>query len=219
MIQRKYETLVGLFAVSSLAAMLFMVLIIAQQERLWEEHVKYHAVFKNISGLKEGSEVRLAGMTVGKVMEFTIDPQGQIIVAFEVLGKYSSRVRQDSQASIEFISLLGEKNLELTAGSLDQPTISPEGYVASVEPLKITQLLAKAGPTLENLQKILDNGATLTGSLVGKEGGLNKTLDELQEIMKKINTGQGSLVLFVKDPKLNQETTKPSPPPTKFLPK
>ena len=80
--------------------------------------------------------------------------------------------------------------------------------MASVEPLDITQMLAKAGPSLENLQKILGNLATLTDSLVGKEGGLTKTIDELQEIMKKINSGKGSLGLMVNDPKLYQETTE-----------
>ena len=57
MIQRKYETIVGLFVVASLAALLVMVVIIAQQERLWQEHVEYRAIFKNISGLKIGSEI------------------------------------------------------------------------------------------------------------------------------------------------------------------
>jgi phospholipid/cholesterol/gamma-HCH transport system substrate-binding protein len=104
------------------------------------------------------------------------------------------------------MGLLGEKSLDLTAGSLNQPPIPPEGWVASVEPLDITQILAKAAPSLESLQKILGNLATLTDSLVGKKGGLAKTIDELQEIMEKINSGKGSLGLAVNDPKLYHET-------------
>jgi phospholipid/cholesterol/gamma-HCH transport system substrate-binding protein len=99
MMQRKYETIVGLFVVASLAALLVMVVLIAQEERLWQEHVGYQAIFKNISGLKAGSEVRLAGVTVGSVKEITINPQGQIVVTFEVLAKYQSRIRQDSRAA------------------------------------------------------------------------------------------------------------------------
>ena len=130
--------------------------------------MEYKAIFKNVSGLKPGSEVHLAGVTVGNVKEITISPEGSTLVTFHVIKKYSDRVRADSQASIGFMGLLGEKSLDLSAGSLSQPPIPPEGWVAAVEPLDITQMLAKAGPSLENLQKILDNLANLSESLVGQ---------------------------------------------------
>ena len=206
MISRRYETVVGLFVVTSLVALLIMVLIIARQEGLFQEYVEYRAIFRNVSGLKVGSEVHLAGVTVGNVKDITISPEGSTLVTFQVIKKYSDRVRADSQASIGFMGLLGDKSLDLTTGSLKQPPIPPEGWVGSVEPLDITQMLAKAGPSLEDLQKILGNLATLTDSLVGKKGGLAKTIDELQEIMEKINSGKGSLGLAVNDPKLYHET-------------
>ena len=208
MISRRYETIVGVFVVASLLALLIMVLIIARQEGLFQEYLEYRAIFRNVSGLKVGSEVHLAGVTVGNVKDITISREGSILVTFQVIKKYSDRVRQDSQASIGYMGLLGEKSLDITTGSLFKPAIPPEGWVASVEPLDITQMLANAGPSLENLQKILNNIATLTGSLLGEKGGLAKNLDELLEILKKINTGKGSLGLLVNDPKLYQETTQ-----------
>jgi phospholipid/cholesterol/gamma-HCH transport system substrate-binding protein len=208
MISRRYETIVGVFVVASLVALLIMVFIIARQEGLFQEYVEYRAIFRNISGLKVGAEVHLAGVTVGNVKAITISREGSILVTFQVIKKYSDRVRHDSQASIGYMGLLGEKSLDITTGSLDKPAIPPEGWVASVEPLDITQMLAKAGPSLENLQKILSNIAILTSTLVGEKGGLTKTLDEFREILKKIDTGKGSLGLLVNDPKLYQETTQ-----------
>jgi len=208
MISRRYETTVGIFVIASLVALLIMVIIIARQEGLFQEYVEYRAIFKNVSGLKAGSEVHLAGVTVGNVKDITISPEGSTLVTFNVMQKYSDRVRADSQASIGYMGLLGEKSLDLTAGSLNQPPIPAEGWVASVEPLDITQMLAKAGPGLENLQKILGNLATLTESLVGKEGGLSKTIDQVEQIVTKINRGQGTVGLIVNDPKLYRETTE-----------
>ena len=148
MISRRYETTVGIFVIASLVALLVMVIIIARQEGLFQEYMQYRAIFKNVSGLKAGSEVHLAGVTVGNVKDITISPEGSTLVTFNVMLKYSDRVRADSQASIGYMGLLGEKSLDLTAGSLNQPTIPPEGWVASVEPLDITQMLANAGPGL-----------------------------------------------------------------------
>ncbi len=205
---RRYETTVGIFVIASLLALLFMVIIIARQEGLFQHYVEYQALFKNVGGLKPGSEVHLAGVTVGNVKDITIRPEGSTVVIFNVIQKYSDRVRADSQASIGYMGLLGEKSLDLTAGSLNQPAIPPDGWVASIEPLDITQLLAKAGPSLEDLQKILHNLAGVTGGLTKGEGNLGKILEQVREIATKINEGKGTLGLLVNDPTLYKEATQ-----------
>lgn len=207
MISRRYETIVGIFVVASLVALLFMVIIIARQEGLFEQYVVYKTVFKNVSGLKPGSEVHLAGVTVGNVKEIIISADGNTLVTFNVIKKYSDRVREDSQASIGFQGLLGEKSLDLTAGSATKSPIPPEGMVASVEPLDITQMLAKTGPSLEDLSKILHNLATLTSGM--KTGSdLTKILEQVREIVTKINEGKGTLGLLVNDSTLYKDATQ-----------
>lgn len=208
MISRRYETMVGIFVVASLVALLIMVLIIARQEGLFQEYVEYRAIFRNVSGLKVGSEVHLAGVTVGNVKDITISPEGSTLVTFQVVKKYRDRVRADSQASIGYMGLLGEKSLDLTAGSIKQPQIPSEGWVASVEPLDITQMLAKAGPSIEDMQKILHNLADLTSGMSKPGGDLAKILDQVKQIVTKINEGKGSIGMLLNDSTLYKETTQ-----------
>ncbi|MGB8993186.1 MAG: MlaD family protein [Desulfobaccales bacterium] len=208
MIARKYETVVGIFVVASLAALLVMVLIVARQEGLFQEYIEYRAIFKNVSGLKPGSEVHLAGVTVGNVMNTVINPDGNIVVTFQVSKKYSDRVRQDSKATIGFMGLLGEKSLDLTPGPLNKPVIAPNGLVASVEPLDITQILAKTAPSLEDLQKVLTNLVSITESLAGPEGDFKKIMADLREIVAKVNRGKGTMGMLVNDAALYRETTQ-----------
>jgi phospholipid/cholesterol/gamma-HCH transport system substrate-binding protein len=217
MIGRKYETIVGIFVVASLAALLVMVLIIAKQEGLFQEYVEYRAVFKNVSNLKPNSEVHLAGVMVGNVDKITINPGGTITVTFRVMKQYSSQIRWDTEASIGFMGLLGDKSLDLSAGSPDKPPVPPEGFVTAVEPLDITQLLAKAGPSLEDLQKILHNIATLAGGMGEKGGDLTQILKEAKEILTKINQGKGTLGLLVNNPDLYKEATKTATGADKFI--
>jgi phospholipid/cholesterol/gamma-HCH transport system substrate-binding protein len=208
MIARKYETIVGVFVVLSLIALLAMVIIIAKQEGLFQEYVEYRAIFKNVSGLKTGSEVHLAGVTVGNVLNTSINKEGNIVVTFQVIKKYSDRIRQDSTATIGFMGLLGEKSLDLTPGSLSKRPIHPEGIVSSVEPLDITQLLAKAAPSLQDLQKVLNNLVNLTQGMAGPGSDFRHILKNLKEIVIKINEGQGSLGQFINNPSLYRETTQ-----------
>jgi phospholipid/cholesterol/gamma-HCH transport system substrate-binding protein len=201
----RYETIVGFFVMVSLTALFIMVLIIARQEGLFQSYVGYQVAFKNVSGLKPGSEVLLAGVAVGSVKDIIIEPAGKTKVTFNVISRYSDQIREDSQASIGFMGLLGDKSLDLSVGSPGKAAIPPNGPVASIEPLDMTQLLTKAGPSLENLQKLLDNLASISDTLVSKEGGMRKSFDQLDEIVSKVNQGQGTLGLFVNDPKLYHE--------------
>jgi phospholipid/cholesterol/gamma-HCH transport system substrate-binding protein len=217
MIARKYETIVGLFVVASLAALLVMVVIVAQQEGLFHEYVTYRTIFKNVSGLKAGSEVHLAGVTVGNVINTGINPEGNIVVTFQVQKKYSDRIRKDSRSTIGFMGLLGDKSLDLTAGSLNNAPIPPEGLVTAVEPLDITQLLARAAPSLEDLQKVISNLVSLTDALSEPGSDTRQILAEVRDIVSKVNAGKGSMGKLVNDPGLYRDTAEAMAQVRKFV--
>jgi phospholipid/cholesterol/gamma-HCH transport system substrate-binding protein len=194
-----------------------MVVIVARQEGLFQEYVEYRAIFKNVSGLKPGSEVHLAGVTVGNILKTSINPDGNIVVTFQVLKQYSDRIRRDSRCTIGFMGLLGEKSLDLTPGSIKEPPIPPEGLVVSVEPLDITQLLARAAPSLNDVQKVLTNLVSITESMAGPESDFNKIFSELKDIVSKINAGKGSLGKLVNDPALYRDTADSMKQVRKFV--
>jgi phospholipid/cholesterol/gamma-HCH transport system substrate-binding protein len=217
MITRRYETVVGIFVVASMAALLVMILIVAQQEGLFNEYVTYRTIFKNVSGLKSGSEVHLAGVTVGNVLTTAINPEGNIVVTFQVLKKYSDRIRDDSRSTIGFMGLLGDKSLDLTSGSLSKAAIPPEGLVTAVEPLDITQLLARAAPSLEDLQKVISNLKALTDDLAEPGSDTKKILSEVRDTVSKINAGKGTLGKLVNDPGLYRDTADAMAQVRKFV--
>jgi phospholipid/cholesterol/gamma-HCH transport system substrate-binding protein len=206
MIPQKYETIVGLFVVASLAALLVMVLIIARQEGLWQNYLEYQAVFKNISGLRVGSEVRLAGVVVGSVTNTAVRSDGKILVSFEVLEKYRGQIREDSVATIGMIGLLGDRSLDLAAGSPSKPIIPPGGLVAAEEPLNLQELMARAAPSLEAIQKTFNNLAKLTESMDNPKGDFKLALANIKEISHKINQGEGTMGLLLSDPNLYKHT-------------
>jgi phospholipid/cholesterol/gamma-HCH transport system substrate-binding protein len=206
MISKKYETIVGLFVVASLVALLFMVLVIAREEGLWQEYVQYQAVFTNVSGLKRGSEVRLAGVNVGTVTDTTIRSDGKILVTFEVLKQYKDQLREDSQASIGSIGLLGDRSLDLSPGSPDKPVLPPGGLMVGVEPLDLQELMARAAPSLDSINKAFTNLAKITDDMSEPQGDFKQAVVNIKETFGKINAGKGTLGLLVSDPKLYKQT-------------
>jgi phospholipid/cholesterol/gamma-HCH transport system substrate-binding protein len=206
LISQKYETVVGLFVVASLAALLIMVLIIARQEGLWQDYVEYKAVFKNIGGLRKGSEVRLAGVMVGSVTNVSVRTDGKILVTFEVLAQNREQIREDSAATIGTIGLLGDRSLDLTPGTAEKPILPPGGLVAATEPLDLQDLLARAAPSLDSIQKAFNNLAKITEEMSDPKGDFKQSLANIRETFQKINAGEGTLGLLVSDPKLYKHT-------------
>jgi phospholipid/cholesterol/gamma-HCH transport system substrate-binding protein len=217
MISRKYETVVGFFVVAALAALLIMVLIIAKQEGLWESYVEYQAVFTNISGLKRGSEVRLAGVSVGSVTNTAVRSDGKIVVTFQVAERYANQIREDSQASIGMIGLLGDRSLDLTAGTPDKPIVAPGGLVRAVDFLDLQELLARAAPSLESIQKAFDNLSKITDDMVDPKGDFKQAIVNIKDIARKINAGEGTLGLLVSDPKLYKDVLETVAGARKFV--
>lgn len=206
MISQKYETVVGLFVVASMATLLIMVLIIARQEGLWQSYVGYKAVFTNISGLRKGSEVRLAGVVVGSVTNTAVRSDGKILVDFEVLERYRDQIRENSVATIGMIGLLGDRSLDLSSGTVDKPIIPPGGLVSALEPLDLQELLARAAPSLDSIQKAFTNLAKITDELADPKGEFKQAIANIKETFQKINAGEGTLGLLVSDPKLYKHT-------------
>ena len=115
------------------------------------------------------------------------------------------------------MGLLGDKSLDLTSGSLSKPPIPPEGLVVSVEPLDITQLLARAAPSLEDLQKVISNLVSLTDDMAEPGGDTKKILSEVRDIVSKVNAGTGSLGKLVNDPVLYRDTSEAMVQVRKFV--
>ena len=75
---RSTETLVGVFVLLGMAALLFLALKAANLTSFSTETTyPLSARFDNIGGLKARAPVRSAGVTVGRVTGITLDPAGR----------------------------------------------------------------------------------------------------------------------------------------------
>ena len=113
------ETLVGLFALLGLLALLFLALKAANLASFSTETTyPVTARFDNIGGLKVRAPVRSAGVTVGRVTAITLDPKTfQGVVAMEIRAGF--QFPKDSSAKILTSGLLGDQYIGLEPGADD----------------------------------------------------------------------------------------------------
>lgn len=115
--------LIGAFAVLGFLGMLGFFLWFAQIE-LNRQFALYDIDFTSVSGLGDASDVRFAGLSVGRVVRIGLSPEapGRVRVRVEVDG--ATPVRADSLATIEAQGVTGVSYVGISAGSPDAPLLA-----------------------------------------------------------------------------------------------
>ncbi|KHO21234.1 MCE family protein [Mycolicibacterium setense] len=75
---------------------------------------RYSAVFTNVSDLKVGDSVRVAGVRAGTVDAVTLRPDKTVVVDFDA--DTAVTLTTGTRASVRYLNLVGDRYLELTQG-------------------------------------------------------------------------------------------------------
>ena len=131
------ETVLG--AVVLVAAALFLFFAYTTSQVRAVSGYQVTAEFDRIDGIRDGSDVRIAGVKVGSVIGATLDPK-TFLATLRISIAHKYKLPDDTVAEIVSSSLLGDKYMALVPGGSDK-IIPPGGRI------KYTQSPA----SLENL--------------------------------------------------------------------
>ncbi|QDH16950.1 outer membrane lipid asymmetry maintenance protein MlaD [Swingsia samuiensis] len=157
----RLELLAGLVVLALLGGLL--VLAMVGHHRGSDGGYPVKASFSQIDGLTVGSDVRLAGITVGHVDSEKVDPKTfQAQVTFTL--NPSVKLPTDSAAIITSDSLLGGKYIALSPGGADA-TVKSGGVITETQgSISLEQLLSKfifsVTDSLQKSQKAKANSET-----------------------------------------------------------
>ncbi|WP_112322106.1 MlaD family protein [Oceanibium sediminis] len=152
--------LIGAFALAGFFGILAFFLWFARIE-LDRQFAYYDVDFPTVSGLSDASDVRFAGLPVGRVVDVRLSPteDGTVRVRLEVGSE--TPVRTDSIATIESQGVTGVSFVGITAGTPDAPLLqeATERGIPMIEPGRsVLQSLSQEAPQIlsETLQVVRD---------------------------------------------------------------
>lgn len=183
---------VGIFVLFGLAVLGFLILNSTGDFNPFEKKMRLKARFAAADGLREGSEVLLAGVHIGKVEEVVLLPpdspeefkiEAIMAVQNELNGKLmSERIRTDSTAQLVATSLLAnDKTINISPGSSSGSSVAEGHVLESKEAMSINQLTQTGNDLLQQI---------------------NKLAVPANEILNKANKGEGTLGRVINDESL-----------------
>jgi len=113
------------------------------------------AMFSIVAGVERNAPVRLAGVEIGKVQDIQLSYEKGTNVIVTLWLSNNAKLRTDSKALITALGLMGEKYIEVTAGSDDAPYLEAGGVIAGEDPLQFDSLAKKGEAIAKNLDETL----------------------------------------------------------------
>ena len=221
------ELRVGLLVLGSIAILVFLILNASGDINPFSKKLHLKARFADANGLREGSEVRLAGVRVGKIDKILLltpsaEPnapkvEAQMTINGTIDGRPANeRIRTDSTAQQGSPSLLGNEMLiNISPGTaLGQPVadyaILPSSSSNTVNDFAtsgtdLAQRLSKLSDEINGMVRDVKDGKGTVGRLFSDEAlynNLNSTIRETEDVMRQIRSGKGSAGRFLNDPEL-----------------
>jgi phospholipid/cholesterol/gamma-HCH transport system substrate-binding protein len=194
-------TVIGLsiFLTFCLLAAFLLVSVFAQLR--FGEGKSYYAEFTNVSNLREGKLVRIAGVEVGKVTTISINPDATVRVEFTA--DSSVTLTEGTRAVIQYDNLFGDRYLALQEGTGGLKILSPGQTipVARTKPaLDLDALIGGFRPlfralnpeqvnalSAELLQAFQGQGPTI-GSFLDQAAAVTNTLADRDQLIGQVIT-------------------------------
>ena len=197
----------GMFVVVGILLFIVTIYVIGINRNLFGSNFVLNSQFKNVSGLKVGSNVRLSGITIGSVSKIEFISDSLVLVKLLIKDKLQQFIKVDAVASIGSDGLVGDKVLIIEPGSNSKSIVTDNGMIASNSTIEIEDVMKSVKKSAENAEIITHQLARFSLSMNDSNGLLSKLMidkkfaNSIDKTFKNIEISTAEIVKF--SPKLN----------------
>lgn len=206
--RRKLSSIIARVALFTVVCLVFTFTLVAVFGQLrFEDRTGYQAVFTNISGLKSGNFVRIAGVEVGKVGDLRLHHDGTVTVGFAI--DKDIRLTEGTKAVVRYENLIGDRYLALDEApgpprrlppgatiplARTSPALDIDALIGGFRPLfralDPDQVNALSGQLLRifqgqggTLASVLSQTSVLTSTLAGRSELIGELITNLNMVL------------------------------------
>ncbi len=161
------EARVGIFVLLGLIVLTFFTFKVSKWGLIAEKGYRLTVVFDTASGLEPKSDVKMAGVPIGKVEEIElVGNRARLVLRIH----QGIRIPIDSVGSIQTQGLLGEKYVEILPGKDAQRNLPAGGQVANtLTPTNLDEMVRKLSAIGDDVKKFTESLSATFGTEEGKK--------------------------------------------------
>ncbi len=174
----EFDIKIGLFI--SVGLILLTIITFSINDFFFKPGYNINAILGFANGVKKSAPVRLAGIEVGEVKEAGVfkDANGKTMVKLKLWLTSDAKVEKDAQMIINTLGLIGEKYVEIIPGTPGTPFLENGDDIVGYDSVSVEQITKKG------------YGIALK---------LEKAIDSIDEILKQVKSGDGTVGRLIYD--------------------
>jgi phospholipid/cholesterol/gamma-HCH transport system substrate-binding protein len=244
----RHEVKVGIFALAGVILFCLSIIMLGGNKSFFTRTIDLKVRLSQVQGLAKGSVVTLQGVQVGNVDKIDfLDKSTDVQVTLKLQAAVQDRLTEGSKASVKTQGALGDKYIYIEPGPPQNPQLKDGGMLDTDRTPDLLDMIAGKGAQLGEVVNVIKEvrvmfeninkdgrSAKLMTNLVESSEQFGKAMAEMRETMrvmrtetiqplasvvKKIDSGQGTLGALINDPALHNKISSffGDQPRNKFL--
>ena len=164
----------GVFVSVGLLLFIIGIYFIGKKQQLFNTTFKISGIFKDISGLQVGNNVRFSGITVGVIESIEMIADTAVRIDFSIDEKARRFIKKDAKAIIGSDGLMGNKIINILPGTASTAAIENKDFIETTVPISIDDIMVNLKKTSISASEITQNLSAITGNIKNGEGAMGK---------------------------------------------
>jgi phospholipid/cholesterol/gamma-HCH transport system substrate-binding protein len=225
----------GLFVLVGMVLLIVGLYFIGSNRNMFSKTFTLYATFKDVNGLREGNNVRYAGIDIGTIDAIDIVNDTTIRVTMLLKQDLQKVIRKNSLTNIGTDGLMGDKLINIEPGTSAMPLVNENDELISLPTVDTEAMLRTLEITNRNILTISSNLKTITQNITDSRGTLYTVLmdttvaiklkhtlnnidvvsnnilqmsDDLGHVVTEVKTGKGLLATLIKDTVITNDLSK-----------
>jgi phospholipid/cholesterol/gamma-HCH transport system substrate-binding protein len=172
--ETKNKTRLGIFVSISMVLFIAGIYFIGQKQQLFGSTFHISGIFKDISGLQVGNNVRFSGINVGVIDDIQQITDSTVKVEMLIDEHARKFMKKNAKAIIGSDGLMGNKLVVIIAGKTGQQQLSDNDVIETAQPISMDDILLKVKVTSDNTANITGDLAAIIGNIRQGKGTIGK---------------------------------------------
>ena len=216
----------GMFVMLTGLILIVSLYLIGKKQNLFGDTFKITAVFNNVNGLKNGNNVRYAGINVGTVKAIIMVNDSTICVDMVIEESIRRHMKENAFAVVGSDGLVGSMVVNIFPGNGKGEVLQQGDTISSIRKKSSTDMMSTLSITNDNVAELsqeilkisrsINEGKGTLGLLVNDEAmgtdlketianlktashDASKVIDEIKEVVSSVDTEDNLLNVLLKD--------------------
>lgn len=164
----------GIFVSIGLALFIIGIYFIGDKQQLFNKTFQISGVFKDVSGLQVGNNVRFSGINIGVIESIEIVSDSAVKVNFNIDDKARKYIKKDAKITIGSDGLMGNKVAIIIPGAKSKLEIQNNDIIVAAVPVSMDEILYNLKVTSSNAAYITNDLGAVMNNIRNGKGTIGK---------------------------------------------